>query len=206
MRFRVVKQQLQKFLSYTEKDHMDVLSGWNTKYFDIPYLVNRINKICDEDDVLRLSPTRNIYSRQEFNNFGKENTVWVIDGVSSIDYIDVYRKFCLSPRENYKLNTIAEIELDEAKVDYGGGNLSDLADENWEIFVDYNIQDVNLLVKMDDALRYMDLLRSLAVTGLTTMESALKSLGVITGAAAIRGREKRKITASACTSKSTFRN
>ena len=184
------KQLLQKFLNFVSKDHMDVISGWNTKHFDIPYLVNRIGKICDEDDVLRLSPTKNIYSRVEFNNFGKESTVWVIDGVSSVDYIDVYRKFCLSPRENYKLNTIAEIELGEAKIDFGGGNLSDLADENWETFVDYNIQDVNLLVKMDDALRYMDLLRSLAITGLTTMESALKSLGVITGAAAIRGRER----------------
>jgi DNA polymerase elongation subunit (family B) len=184
------KQLLQKFLNFVSKDHMDVISGWNTKHFDIPYLVNRIGKICDEDDVLRLSPTKNIYSRVEFNNFGKESTVWVIDGVSSVDYIDVYRKFCLSPRENYKLNTIAEIELGEAKIDFGGGNLSDLADEDWETFVDYNIQDVNLLVKMDDALRYMDLLRSLAITGLTTMESALKSLGVITGAAAIRGRER----------------
>jgi len=184
------KQLLRKFLEYVEKDHMDVLSGWNTKFFDIPYLINRIGKICDENDHLKLSPTRNIYNRLEFNNFGKEKTVWVIDGVSSIDYLDAYRKFCLYPRENYKLDTIASIELGENKIDYGGGNLSDLADENWETFVDYNIQDVNILVKMDENLRYMPLLRSLAVTGLTTMESALKSLGVITGAAAIRARQR----------------
>jgi hypothetical protein len=104
--------------------------------------------------------------------------------------LDAYKKFCLSPRENYKLDTIASIELGENKVDYGGRNLSDLADENWQKFVDYNIQDVNILVKLDENLKYMALLRSLASTGLTTMESALKSLGVITGAAAIQARNR----------------
>ena len=182
------KQLLEKFLDFLGKDHMDVLSGWNTKLFDIPYLVNRIKKICSDDDAARLSPTNNIYSRIGFNKFGKEETIWVIDGVSSIDYHDAYKKFCLSPRENYKLDTIASIELGENKIDYGGGNLSDLADENWETFVDYNIQDVRILVKLEEALRYMELLRSLAVMGLTTMESALHSIGVITGAASIRAR------------------
>jgi DNA polymerase elongation subunit (family B) len=167
---------------------MDVLSGWNTKFFDIPYLINRIKKICGDDDAARLSPTKNIYSRMGFNKFGKEETVWIIDGVSCIDYLDAYRKFCVSPRENYKLDTIASVELGENKIDFGGGNLSDLADEDWETFVDYNIQDVRILVKLDDSLKYMDLLRSLSVMGLTTMESALHSIGVITGAAAIRAR------------------
>jgi DNA polymerase elongation subunit (family B) len=184
------KQLLNKFLEFVERDHMDVLSGWNSKFFDIPYLVNRINKICDENEATRLSPTKNIYSRIEFNKFGKEERVWVLDGVSCVDYMDAYRKFCLDPRENYKLNTIASVELGENKIDYGGGNLSDLADSNWQTFVDYNIQDVNILVKLDDALKYMPLLRSLAVTGLTTMESALRSLGVITGAAAIQARKR----------------
>jgi DNA polymerase elongation subunit (family B) len=184
------RQLLTKFLQYIERDHMDVLSGWNSKYFDIPYLVNRIGKICDENDANRLSPVNNIYSRIEFTQFGREEKVWSIAGVSCIDYLDAYKKFCLSPRENYKLDTIASIELGENKVDYGGRNLSDLADENWQKFVDYNIQDVNILVKLDENLKYMALLRSLASTGLTTMESALKSLGVITGAAAIQARNR----------------
>ena len=167
---------------------MDVLSGWNTKFFDIPYLINRIKKICGDEDASRLSPTKNIYNRLAFNKFGKEEKIWIIDAVSSIDYLDAYRKFCVSPRENYKLDTIANVELGENKVDYGGGNLSDLADENWETFVDYNIQDVRILVKLEESLKYMELLRSLSVMGLTTMESALHSIGVITGAAAIRAR------------------
>ena len=182
------KQLLNKFLEYVENDHMDVLSGWNTKFFDIPYIVNRIKKICGDDYIEKLSPTKNVYSRMAFDKFGKEAMIWIIDGVSSVDYLDAYRKFCLSPRENYKLDTIASIELGENKVDYGSGNLSDLADENWETFIDYNIQDVRLLTKLEDSLKYLDLLRSLAITGLTTMEHALGSIGVITGAAAIKAR------------------
>ena len=179
---------LQEFLAFWEKSYPDAVTGWNTDFFDIPYLINRIKKICGDDDAARLSPTKNIYSRMGFNKFGKEETVWIIDGVSCIDYLDAYRKFCVSPRENYKLDTIASVELGENKIDFGGGNLSDLADEDWETFVDYNIQDVRILVKLDDSLKYMDLLRSLSIMGLTTMESALHSIGVITGAAAIRAR------------------
>ena len=184
------KQLLTKFIDHVSKDHMDVLTGWNTKFFDIPYLINRIKKICGEDAILDLSPTKNVYSRMAFDKFGKESMIWIIDGVSSIDYMDAYKKFCLSPRENYKLDTIASIELGENKVDYGSGNLSDLADENWDTFVDYNIQDVRLLTKLEFSLRYLELLRSLAITGLTTMEHALGSIGVITGAAAIKSRAR----------------
>jgi DNA polymerase elongation subunit (family B) len=184
------KQLLGKFLNYIEKDHPDVLSGWNSKFFDIPYLINRIKKVCSESRIKKLSPTKNVYDRKAFDKFGKEAIIWIIDGVSSIDYIDVYKKFSLSPRENYKLDTIAFVELGEQKVDYGSGNLSDLADENWETFVDYNIQDVRLLVKLEESLKYLELLRSLSTTGLTTMESALGSIGVITGAAAIRARHR----------------
>lgn len=184
------KQLLNKFLEYVSNDHMDVLSGWNTKFFDIPYIINRIKKICGDDHIEKLSPTKNVYSRMAFDKFGKEAMIWVIDGVSSVDYLDAYRKFCLSPRENYKLDTIASIELGENKVDYGSGNLSDLADENWETFIDYNIQDVRLLTKLEESLKYLDLLRSLAITGLTTMEHALGSIGVITGAAAIKARNR----------------
>ncbi len=113
------KQLLEKFISYIEKDHMDVVSGWNSKLFDLPYLINRIAKICGDEDVLRLSPTNKVYSKKAFGKFGREETVWVLDGVSSVDYHDAYRKFCLIPRENYKLDTIASIELQENKIDYG---------------------------------------------------------------------------------------
>ena len=96
-------------------------------------------------------------------------------------------------RESYKLDSIAELELDEKKVDYGNMNLAQLADDDWQTFVEYNVQDVNLLVRMEEKLRYIELLRMLAYTGLTTFESAMGTLPVITGAATLAARKKGKI-------------
>ena len=93
-------------------------------------------------------------------------------------------------RENYKLDNIAKIELNESKVDYGETNLSSLADSDWNTFVDYNVQDVRLLVKLEDKLQYFQLLRMLSYTGLTTMEAAMGSMSVIIGACAIRARHR----------------
>ena len=122
--------------------------------------------------------------------FGKEQTRWYINGVSCLDYLDVYKKFSVGLRESYKLDSIAELELGEKKVDYGNTNLSSLADEDWQTFVEYNVQDVNLLVKFEDKLRYLSLLRMLAYVGLTPLESAMGTLSVITGAIVIKGHEK----------------
>jgi len=95
-------------------------------------------------------------------------------------------------RENYKLDSIAKIELGESKVDYGNSNLSELADTDWKTFVEYNVQDVRLLVKLEEKLQYFELLRMLSYTGLTTMEAAMGSMSVIIGACAIRARYKNK--------------
>ena len=78
--------------------------------------------------------------------------------MSCVDYLDVYKRFTFVMRESYKLDDIAELELGEKKIDYGNTNLSALADDDWETFVDYNIQDVNLLVRMDEKLQYIELL------------------------------------------------
>ena len=101
-------------------------------------------------------------------------------------------------RESYKLDNIAEIELGQSKVDFGDTNLSSLADENWELFVDYNVQDVKLLVMLEDKLRYIELLRMLAYTGLTTFEAAMGSLSVVTGATAIRARYRQQRIPTMC--------
>lgn len=179
---------LKKFISYIEHDHPDILSGWNSEFFDIPYIINRIKNILGEEEAQKLSPVMKLYPRSIRGKFGKEQTRWHIEGMSVIDYLDVYKRFCMVQRESYKLDNIAEIELGERKVDYGDTNLSSLADENWEMFVDYNVQDVRLLVMLEDKLRYLELLRMLAYTGLTTFEAAMGSLSVITGATAIRAR------------------
>jgi DNA polymerase elongation subunit (family B) len=181
------------FLNYIQQDYPDILTGWNSEFFDIPYIINRISKILGEDEAKRLSPINNVYSTTRQGLFGSLQTRWYIKGVSCIDYLDVYKKFSIGLRESYKLDAIAEHELGDRKVDYGNTNLSSLADEDWQTFVEYNVQDVNLLVKMEDKLRYLELLRMLAYTGLTTFESAMGTLSVITGACVIKARESNKI-------------
>lgn len=181
---------LERFLLYLERDHPDVITGWNSEFFDIPYIVNRISKVLGEENAERLSPVKNLFKRTMTGQFGKEQTRWYINGVACLDFLDVYKKFSAGLRESYKLDSIAELELGEKKIDYGNTNLSSLADNDWQTFVEYNVQDVNLLVKMEDKLRYLELLRMLAYVGLTPLESAMGTLSLITGAIIIKGHEK----------------
>ena len=187
------QQLLDCYLNYVRRSIPDIISGWNSEGFDIPYIVNRSVRILGEESIKQLSPVENIYSRTTTGAFGKEQQRWYISGVSCVDYLDVYKKFSIGLRESYKLDAIAELELGEKKIDYGNTNLSALADDDWQLFVEYNVQDVNLLVKMEDKLRYLELLRMLAYTGLTTIESAMGTLSVITGATVIKAREKNQV-------------
>lgn len=184
---------LVRFVNFITHDYPDILSGWNSEFFDIPYIINRIKRVIGDEYAERLSPVEVIYSRELLSTFGKYNTRWHIKGVSCVDYLDVYKKFSTGLRESYKLNAIAEYELGDKKVDYGNTNLSSLADDDWELFVDYNIQDVRLLVKMEEKLRYIELLRMLAYTGLTLFENAMGTLNVITGAAVIEARKTDRV-------------
>lgn len=183
-------QLLECYINYVRRSVPDIISGWNSEGFDMPYIINRSVRVLGEESIKQLSPVENIYSRMVTGAFGKEQQRWYISGVSCVDYLDVYKKFSIGLRESYKLDAIAELELGERKVDYGNTNLSALADDDWQTFVEYNVQDVNLLVKMEDKLRYLELLRMLAYTGLTTIESAMGTLSVITGATVIKARSK----------------
>lgn len=182
------RDMFQKFLEFQATDYPDVISGWNSEFFDLPYIINRIAILFDDDEPKRLSPVGRIRAREIRSAFGKLQTKWTIDGVSCVDYIDVYKTFTQAPRESYKLNSIAEVELGEKKIDYGESNLAALADRDWDLFVDYNVQDVRLLVRLDAKLLYIKLLRTLAFVGLTPLENALGTISTVTGAAIIEAR------------------
>lgn len=179
-----------KFLDFFSKDYPDILSGWNSEFFDIPYIINRMTKIVGEDEVRRLSPIGSMRARTFMGKFGREQTRWHIEGISCVDYLQIYQRFCPVLRESYKLDAIGEIELDQRKIDYGDTDLASLSEENWELFVEYNIQDVTLLINLEKKLQYIQLLRMIAYAGLTTFEGALGSLSVITGLCSIRARTK----------------
>lgn len=184
------KELLTKFLDFFSSNYPDILSGWNSEFFDIPYIVNRITRLLGEDTAKRLSPIGRLRLRTFMGKFGKQQTRHHLEGLSCVDYLQIYRRFCPVLRESYKLGDIAEVELQETKTDYGDTDLASLSDKNWDLFVEYNIQDVNLLVKMEEKLQYIQLLRMIAYAGLTTFEGALGSLSVITGLCAIRARAR----------------
>lgn len=181
-------EMLAKFVSFIENNPPDIISGWNSQFFDIPYIIMRTVKVLGDGEHERYSPVKNVYCRNMRGKFGNDQTRWYISGISSLDYLDVYQKFSPGVKESYKLDAIAEEELGDKKIDYGNINLAELADQDWQTFVEYNVQDVNLLVKMDDKLQYLELLRMLAYTGLTTLEGGMGTLGVVTGAAVIKSR------------------
>lgn len=187
------KRLLFDFVKYIKTDCPDILSGWNCEFFDFPYLINRITKVLGEEYVKDLSPVKVVYSRDIVSQFGKYSKRWHIKGTSCVDYLDVYKKFSQGLRESYKLNDIGEHELGEKKVEYGDMSIAELSVKNWELFVDYNIQDVNLLVKMEEKLQYLQLLRMLAYIGLSPFENAMGTLNVITGAAVIQARMRDEI-------------
>ena len=182
-----------KFIEYIEADFPDILSGWNSEFFDIPYIINRIERLLGQEYVNRLSPVGQVYDRMMRGKFGREVKRYYISGVACIDYLDIYKRFCLKLRESYKLDAIGEVELSERKVDYGGINLATLSETDWDTFVKYNIQDVNLLVKLEEKLQYVSLLRMLSYVGLTTLEGAMGTISVINGALVIKSRKRKEV-------------
>jgi len=177
---------IKKFLDFWEKDPPDLITGWNSEGFDVPYIINRINNLFGIEETARISPIKDLYFRENIgtNKFGKIVSKWTIRGISHIDYMEAYMAFSRSHRESYSLGYIGQYELGETKVNIGATNLADLSDTDWDKFVDYNIQDVRLLVKLDEKLKYIKLIRTLSYKGFIAFEQSLGKVAMINGAVA----------------------
>lgn len=184
---------LEKFIEFYQKDYPDIITSWNGELFDIPYLIHRINRVLGEEYSKKLSPYNNIIAKEIFTKFGRKAEKFIIEGVACLDYMNVYKKFCPVQRESYSLGSISSLELGETKIEYEESNLSSLADKNWKQFVDYNIQDVNLLIKLEEKLSYLNILRSLSHVGLTNLEAAMSTISIVAGAVAIQAKKNNKI-------------
>ncbi len=187
------EELLKKFLGFFSLDYPDVISGWNSSGFDFPYIINRISNVLDVDWSKEISPIGRYYEKTVRTiKFGAPSKTYVVEGISSVDYKVIYQKFAMEKQESYKLGHIGEQELGEAKIEYEGA-LWELAQNDFQKFIEYNIQDVNLLVKLDEKLRYIELLRFLAYTGLCSMEKAIDTLPVVNGSISVkaRGRNER---------------
>ena len=167
---------LLKFLESWEKLDVDVLTGWNTEFFDIPYLIHRITRVLGEDAVNRLSPWKKIHA-YTVSYGSKKLTSYNIIGIACLDYLAVYKKFRLQPRESYRLDYIAELELGEKKVDYSEeGDLRDLYRLNFQKFIDYNIQDTDLILRLEEKLGYLNQIFAIAYDAGTNFNDALSTL------------------------------
>jgi DNA polymerase elongation subunit (family B) len=153
-----------KFLQHWSNNCPDVITGWNTKFFDIPYLVNRFRKILGEDETKKLSPWNHISERKTVIN-GRPMTAYGFTGVESLDYIELYKWYAPGGKsqESYRLDNIAQVELGEGKISYDEyENLHQLYKQNYQKFIEYNIKDVKLILKLEDKLKLIELALTLA--------------------------------------------
>ena len=152
-----------------------ILTGWNVEFFDIPYLYNRACNVVGQNVANVLSPILNV----QWSDFGTGK--YKIAGVSTLDYLQLYKKFTFSQRSSYRLDAIGEFEVGEKKVEYEG-TLNDLYENDLEKFVQYNIQDVKLVKKLDDKLDFIEIARGIAHLGHCSYEDVFMSSRYLEGA------------------------
>jgi DNA polymerase elongation subunit (family B) len=155
------QRMLKDFMIWWQQNYPDVITGWNTEFFDIPYLVKRIERELGETTATKLSPWGYINERKTFIK-GNEEIHYDLHGISHLDYLALYKKFTYTKQESYRLDYIAEQELGENKKENPGETFKDFYTDHWQKFVEYNIHDVELVEMLDDKMRLLELLYTMA--------------------------------------------
>jgi DNA polymerase elongation subunit (family B) len=150
---------LERFLLWWEQNYPHIITGWNCKFFDIPYLVNRME--CLGKKSSRLSPVGLVYERNVFIA-GRENQYYTVFGISTLDYIDLYKKFTYKIRESYRLDYIGSVELGLKKLEVEDVQGYDLYKTNYQKFIEYNIRDVEIVEKLEEKMKLLELVITLA--------------------------------------------
>tara|TARA_B100000678_G_scaffold37363_1_gene27207 strand:- start:2670 stop:5156 length:2487 start_codon:yes stop_codon:yes gene_type:complete len=162
MHFRSEEGMLNAFLGYWQDNYPDVVTGWNVQLFDMPYIANRVERILGEKAVKLLSPWRLVSKREIFIKGRKQ---WAVDtlGISTLDYLDLYRKFTYQNQESYRLDHICMVELGARKLDHSEfDTFKEFYENDWQKFIEYNIHDVRLVDKLDDKMKLLDLAFTMA--------------------------------------------
>ncbi len=153
---------LTTFLTWWTEVKPEVITGWNVDLFDITYLCNRIGNVLGESSIRTLSPW-GMYNKKDQELNGRTNQKYEIHGVIVIDYLDIYKKFTYTNRESYRLDVIADIELGQKKLDHSEfDTFKDFYTNDWQKFVDYNIHDVNLVDRLEEKMKLIDLVMLMA--------------------------------------------
>ena len=170
MLFDTEKEMLEAFLSLI--DDADILTGWNSEGFDIPYMVNRVARVLSKSHTRQFCLWGQYPKRRTFERFGAENETFDLLGRVHLDYMQLYRKYTYHEMHSYSLDAIGEYELNERKVDYEG-TLDQLYNNDFETFIAYSRQDVDLLVRLDAKLQFIDLANVLAHSNTVLLQTTM---------------------------------
>jgi DNA polymerase elongation subunit (family B) len=166
---------LDTFLNLIED--ADVLSGWNSEGFDIPYTVNRVTKVLSKEDTRRFCLWNQFPKKREYEKYGKTATTYDFVGRVHMDSLELYRKYTYEERHTYRLDAIGEMEIGENKTVYEG-TLDQLYNNDFRKFIEYNRQDCALLDKLDKKLKFLDLANTLAHECTVLLQTTMGAVAV----------------------------
>ncbi len=166
---------LKAFLDIIED--ADVISGWNSEGYDLPYIINRIKKVMSKDDTRRLCLWKQMPKKRTFERYGREQETYDLVGRVHLDSLELYRKYTYEERHSYRLDAIGEHEIGEKKTVYEG-SLDQLYNQDFRTFIEYNRQDVALLDKMDQKLKFIALSNELAHANTVLLQTTLGAVAV----------------------------
>jgi len=180
-------EMLSAFLDLIED--ADILSGWNSEGFDIPYLVNRITQILSKEDTKRFCLWGKLPRTKTYERYGAEHETYTIIGRVHLDYMQLYRKYTYQEMHSYALDAIAEYELGDKKVAYVG-TLDQLYNDDFEKFIDYSRQDTMLLANLDSKLKFLDLANEVAHANTVLLPPTMGAVAVTEQAIIIEAHER----------------
>ncbi|ASF00380.1 putative DNA primase [uncultured virus] len=154
------EELLATFIEKFREINPDILVGWNSDYFDIPYLYFRISRVLGEDFANALSPIDVVKDESQWNRNGWLN----IEGVESLDYMKLHKKFSFRDEPSMRLDAIGEKYVNLGKVEYDG-NLDRLFEDDIQKFIQYNFRDVEILKELDEKFEYIGLVKNLSHKG-----------------------------------------
>ena len=155
--FDTEREMLMHFIDWWVKNTPDILTGWNVNLYDVPYICRRVKRILGSKWMNSISPWNRANEREVYVQ-GRKNYAYDISGVNILDYLDLYRKFTYTNQESYRLDHIASVELGQRKVDHSEyENFRDFYTNDWQKFIEYNIQDTELIDRLEEKMKLLDL-------------------------------------------------
>jgi DNA polymerase elongation subunit (family B) len=173
--FETEHEMLDTFLNLIED--ADVLSGWNSEGFDIPYTVNRVIKVLSKEDTRRFCLWGQFPKKREYEKYGKQAVTYDLIGRVHLDSLELYRKYTYEERHTYRLDAIGEMEIGESKTVYEG-TLDQLYNNDFRKFIEYNRQDCALLDKLDKKLKFIDLANTVAHENTVLLQTTMGAVAV----------------------------